>query len=124
MPINTLTLCLYLFESGKKKNLTAPGVSLFAPQVKLPGIEVSGIADGVPSVVLNLIWSIILHFQAGSPLPFHHHRHYRSLKYVNVIFNTSLSCPSLSDAGKAGDEGPEEAFVFEPLFLISEQSLQ
>lgn len=32
-------------------------------QVKLLGIDASGIADGVPSVVLNLVWIIVLHFQ-------------------------------------------------------------
>ncbi|KAK7907380.1 hypothetical protein WMY93_015992 [Mugilogobius chulae] len=31
--------------------------------VKLLGIEASAVADGVPSVVLQLIWNIILHFQ-------------------------------------------------------------
>ncbi|KAG7244274.1 hypothetical protein INR49_004412 [Caranx melampygus] len=31
--------------------------------VKLLGIDASGIADGVPSVILNLVWNIILHFQ-------------------------------------------------------------
>ncbi|KAK5619878.1 hypothetical protein CRENBAI_005680 [Crenichthys baileyi] len=31
--------------------------------VKLLGIDASGIADGIPSVVLNLVWNIILHFQ-------------------------------------------------------------
>lgn len=34
-------------------------------QVKLLGIDASGIADGSPSAVLNLVWNIILHFQAG-----------------------------------------------------------
>ncbi|XP_047430505.1 dystrophin, isoforms A/C/F/G/H isoform X2 [Mugil cephalus] len=31
--------------------------------VRLFGIDASGIADGTPSVVLNLAWNIILHFQ-------------------------------------------------------------
>ncbi len=34
-------------------------------QVKLLGIDASGIADGIPSVVLNLVWNIILFFQVG-----------------------------------------------------------
>ncbi|XP_043962645.1 uncharacterized protein clmnb isoform X1 [Gambusia affinis] len=37
--------------------------SVVVPQVKLLGIDASGIADGLPSVVLNLVWNIILHFQ-------------------------------------------------------------
>ncbi|KAI9517312.1 hypothetical protein NQZ68_008572, partial [Dissostichus eleginoides] len=31
--------------------------------VKLLGIDASGIADGIPSVVLNLVWNMILYFQ-------------------------------------------------------------
>lgn len=39
-------------------------------QVKLLGIDASGIADGVPSVVLNLVWNIILYFQVVCFSPF------------------------------------------------------
>lgn len=38
---------------------------LCVSQVKLLGIDASGIADGIPSVVLNLIWNVILYFQVG-----------------------------------------------------------
>lgn len=41
-------------------------------QVKLLGIDASGIADGVPSVILNLVWNIILHFQVGASIMMHH----------------------------------------------------
>uniref|UniRef100_A0A8C2WXE1 Zgc:100997 n=1 Tax=Cyclopterus lumpus TaxID=8103 RepID=A0A8C2WXE1_CYCLU len=33
----------------------------------LPGIDASGIADGIPSAVLNLVWNMILYFQASLP---------------------------------------------------------
>lgn len=39
------------------------------PQVRLLGIDASSIADGIPSVVLNLVWNIILYFQARFPSP-------------------------------------------------------
>nr|XP_040015888.1 interaptin isoform X2 [Gasterosteus aculeatus aculeatus]XP_040015890.1 interaptin isoform X2 [Gasterosteus aculeatus aculeatus] len=31
--------------------------------VKLPGIDATGIADGIPSAVLDLVWNIVLYFQ-------------------------------------------------------------
>ena len=34
-------------------------------QIKLVNINVSDIADGKPSIVLGLIWTIILYFQVG-----------------------------------------------------------
>lgn len=86
-------------------------------QVKLLGIDASGIADGVPSVVLNLIWNIILYFQAGFLFP-HHPSHSR----VRVLFqfmpswlSSSLTLQTLllfyPDPGKGCDERPPEAFV-------------
>lgn len=55
-----LTCITFTVESGKTRWRVLP-----VPQVKLLGIDASGIADGVPSVVLNLVWNIILYFQAG-----------------------------------------------------------
>ncbi|XP_029902725.1 calmin [Myripristis murdjan] len=63
--------------------------------VKLLGIDASGIADGIPSVVLNLVWNIILYFQikeATGGLQ----RHYSS----------SLSSLSMSSYDSSGDLSP------------------
>lgn len=78
--------------------------SLFAPQVKLSGVDLSGIIDGVPSVVLNLIWSIILHFQAGP-------------KHQWVIFACYPCCLLVSKTGETGGARSERSPVFKQLFL-------
>lgn len=52
--------------------------------MKLLGIDASGVADGVPSVVLNLIWNIILHFQVKEMTRGLHRRLSSSLSSLSV----------------------------------------
>ncbi|XP_004083858.2 spectrin beta chain, erythrocytic isoform X1 [Oryzias latipes] len=47
----------------KLNNISKALAFLDDRHVKLLGIDASSVADGVPSVVLSLIWNIILHFQ-------------------------------------------------------------
>ncbi|XP_022593703.1 calmin-like isoform X2 [Seriola dumerili] len=59
---------LYRFRSSSHRifrlnNISKALAFLDDRHVKLLGIDASGIADGIPSVVLNLVWNIILHFQ-------------------------------------------------------------
>uniref|UniRef100_A0A665W212 Calmin n=1 Tax=Echeneis naucrates TaxID=173247 RepID=A0A665W212_ECHNA len=59
---------LYRFRSSAHRifrlnNISKALAFLDDRHVSLLGIDASGIADGVPSVVLSLIWNIILHFQ-------------------------------------------------------------
>ncbi|KAM9356103.1 uncharacterized protein clmnb [Pholidichthys leucotaenia] len=59
---------LYRFRSSSHRifrlnNISKALAFLDDRHVKLLGIDASGIADGTPSVVLNLVWNIILHFQ-------------------------------------------------------------
>ncbi|XP_077408919.1 uncharacterized protein clmnb [Vanacampus margaritifer] len=59
---------VYRLRSSPHRMLKLSNVSkalafLDERHVKLHDIDASGIVDGIPSVVLNLIWNIILHFQ-------------------------------------------------------------
>ncbi|XP_070782408.1 dystrophin [Enoplosus armatus] len=59
---------LYRFRSSSHRifrlnNISKALAFLDDRHVSLLGIDASGIADGIPSVVLNLVWSIILYFQ-------------------------------------------------------------
>ncbi|XP_029132768.2 uncharacterized protein clmnb [Labrus bergylta] len=59
---------LYRYRSSSHRifrlnNISKALAFLDDRHVKLLGIDASGIADGVPAVVLNLVWNIILHFQ-------------------------------------------------------------
>ncbi|XP_041660734.1 calmin isoform X3 [Cheilinus undulatus] len=59
---------LYRYRSSshhifRLNNISKALIFLDDRHVKLLGIDASSIADGVPSVVLSLIWNIILHFQ-------------------------------------------------------------
>ncbi|XP_054900442.1 calmin [Poeciliopsis prolifica] len=59
---------LYRFRSSSHRifrlnNISKALAFLDDRHVKLLGIDASSVADGVPSVVLNLVWNIILHFQ-------------------------------------------------------------
>ncbi|XP_028296142.1 calmin [Gouania willdenowi] len=59
---------LYRFRSSTHRIFRLSNISkalafLDDRHVKLLGIDASGIADGVPAVVLHLIWNVILHFQ-------------------------------------------------------------
>ncbi|XP_042339116.1 calmin-like, partial [Plectropomus leopardus] len=60
--------------------------------VKLLGIDASGIADGIPSVVLSLIWSVILFFQVKEASRGLHRHSSSSLSSLS-----SSSCPSSGD---------------------------
>uniref|UniRef100_A0A8C7ZFX4 Calmin b n=1 Tax=Oryzias sinensis TaxID=183150 RepID=A0A8C7ZFX4_9TELE len=68
--LEELTGCklLYRFRTPshrifKLNNISKALAFLDDRHVKLLGIDASCVADGVPSVVLSLIWNIILHFQ-------------------------------------------------------------
>ncbi|XP_024147028.1 nesprin-1 isoform X3 [Oryzias melastigma] len=68
--LEELTGCklLYRFRTPSHRifrlnNISKALAFLDDRHVKLLGIDASSIADGVPSVVLSLIWDIILHFQ-------------------------------------------------------------
>uniref|UniRef100_A0A3B4AUC2 Calponin-homology (CH) domain-containing protein n=1 Tax=Periophthalmus magnuspinnatus TaxID=409849 RepID=A0A3B4AUC2_9GOBI len=68
--LEELTGCtlLYRFRSSSHRifrlnNISKALAFLDDRHVTLQGIDASAVADGVPSVVLNLIWNIILHFQ-------------------------------------------------------------
>ncbi|KAM3602540.1 uncharacterized protein V6R79_005924 [Siganus canaliculatus] len=68
--LEELTGCklLYRFRSSPHRifrlnNISKALAFLDDRHVKLLSIDASGIADGVPSVVLSLLWNIILHFQ-------------------------------------------------------------
>ncbi|KAF0023194.1 hypothetical protein F2P81_023824 [Scophthalmus maximus] len=50
-------------RNAVQKRTFARWMNVVLQRVKLLGIDASGIADGVPSVVLNLVWIIVLHFQ-------------------------------------------------------------
>ncbi|XP_075939899.1 uncharacterized protein clmnb [Anarhichas minor] len=59
---------LYRFRSSSHRifrlnNISKALAFLDDRHVKLPGIDASGIADGIPSAVLNLVWNMILYFQ-------------------------------------------------------------
>ncbi|KAI4801806.1 hypothetical protein KUCAC02_019677 [Chaenocephalus aceratus] len=59
---------LYRFRSSSHRifrlnNISKALTFLDDRHVKLLGIDASGIADGIPSVVLNLVWNMILYFQ-------------------------------------------------------------
>ncbi|XP_029983617.1 uncharacterized protein LOC115414546 isoform X2 [Sphaeramia orbicularis] len=59
---------LYRFRSSSHRifrlnNISKALAFLDDRHVRLLGIDAPGVADGVPSVVLNLVWNIILYFQ-------------------------------------------------------------
>uniref|UniRef100_H3CWG1 Calponin-homology (CH) domain-containing protein n=1 Tax=Tetraodon nigroviridis TaxID=99883 RepID=H3CWG1_TETNG len=61
---------LYRFRSPPQrifrlKNISEVLTFLADKQVQLPHMHASAVVDGDPSVVLRLVWSVILHFQAG-----------------------------------------------------------
>ncbi|XP_059212510.1 dystrophin [Centropristis striata] len=64
--------------------------------VKLLGIDASGIADGIPSVVLNLVWSMILYFQVKEVTGGLQRR-----------LSSSLSSLSMSSYPSSGDLSPQ-----------------
>ncbi|XP_034383496.1 calmin [Cyclopterus lumpus] len=64
---------LYRFRSSSHRifrlnNISKALAFLDDRHVKLPGIDASGIADGIPSAVLNLVWNMILYFQVKKVL--------------------------------------------------------
>ncbi|KAL6096294.1 uncharacterized protein ACO6RY_10026 [Pungitius sinensis] len=59
---------LYRFRSSSQRifrlnNISKALAFLDDRHVKLPGIDATGIADGIPSAVLELVWNMVLHFQ-------------------------------------------------------------
>ncbi|CAK6963179.1 uncharacterized protein clmnb [Scomber scombrus] len=92
---------LYRFRSSSHRifrlnNISKALAFLDDRHVKLLGIDASGIADGVPSVVLNLIWNVILYFQVKE-VTTGHQRH----------LSSSLSSLSMSSYPSSSDLSPQ-----------------
>lgn len=69
-------------------------------------IDASGVVDGDPSAVLNLVWSLVLHFQASLS-------HHTSPQVVSVCQADLFR----SDTGEAGGRRPSGAFLQPPSVL-------
>ncbi|XP_054475088.1 nesprin-1 [Anoplopoma fimbria] len=91
---------LYRFRSSSHRifrlnNISKALAFLDDRHVKLPGIDASGIADGIPSAVLKLVWNMILYFQ---------------VKVVSVglqrHLSSSLSSLSMSSYPSSSDLSP------------------
>ncbi|XP_040919837.1 uncharacterized protein clmnb isoform X2 [Toxotes jaculatrix] len=92
---------LYRFRSSSHRifrlnNISKALAFLDDRHVKLVGIDASGIADGIPSVVLNLVWNIILHFQVKEVT-----------RGLQRHLSSSLSSLSMSSYPSSGDLSPE-----------------
>ncbi|KAM6915009.1 calmin [Xenentodon cancila] len=88
---------LYRFRSSSHRifrlnNISKALAFLDDRHVKLLGIDATGIADGVPSVVLSLIWNVILHFQVKEVT-----------RGLQRHLSSSLSSLSLSSYPSTGD---------------------
>nr|XP_019947100.1 PREDICTED: calmin [Paralichthys olivaceus] len=97
--LEELTGCklLYRFRSSSHRIFRLNNISkalefLDDRHVKLLGIDASGVADGIPSVVLKLVWIIILHFQVKEVTRGLHRHLSSSLSSLSVS-----SYPSSSD---------------------------
>ncbi|XP_035764561.1 calmin-like, partial [Neolamprologus brichardi] len=77
-------------------NISKALVFLDDRHVKLLGIDASGIADGKPSVVLHLVWSIILHFQVKEVMG-----------GLQKHLSSSLSALSMSSYPSSNDLSPQ-----------------
>ncbi|XP_015249972.1 PREDICTED: uncharacterized protein LOC107097360 [Cyprinodon variegatus] len=94
---------LYRFRSSSHRifrlnNISKALAFLDDRHVRLLDIDPSGIADGIPSVVLNLIWNIILHFQVKE-----------ATGGLQRRLSSSLSSLSLSTYPSTGDLSPQTA---------------
>ncbi|XP_071334749.1 uncharacterized protein clmnb isoform X2 [Trachinotus anak] len=101
--LEELTGCklLYRFRSSSHRifrlnNISKALAFLDDRHVKLLGIDASGIADGIPSVVLNLIWNIILHFQVKEVT-----------RCLQRHLSSSLSSLSMSSYPSSDDLSPQ-----------------
>ncbi|XP_029966230.1 calmin isoform X2 [Salarias fasciatus] len=95
---------LYRFRSSSHRifrlnNISKALAFLDDRHVKLLGIDATGVSDGVPSVVLSLIWNLILHFQVKEVMGGLHRRLSSSLTSLSVS-----SYPSSDDLSPRGDE--------------------
>ncbi|XP_032442163.1 dystrophin isoform X1 [Xiphophorus hellerii] len=116
---------LYRYRSSSHRifrlnNISKALAFLDDRHVKLLGIDASGIADGLPSVVLNLVWNIILHFQvkeATGGLQRHLSSSLSSLSLSaypstsdlspQTCDNGSYSCNTLPRKGKKAEREPK-----------------
>ncbi|XP_070843251.1 uncharacterized protein clmnb isoform X1 [Chaetodon trifascialis] len=92
---------LYRFRSSPHRifrlnNISKALAFLDDRHVKLLGIDASSIADGVPSVVLNLVWNIILYFQVKEVTG-----------GLQRHLSSSLSSLSMSSYPSPGDLSPQ-----------------
>uniref|UniRef100_A0A672J0T7 Calponin-homology (CH) domain-containing protein n=1 Tax=Salarias fasciatus TaxID=181472 RepID=A0A672J0T7_SALFA len=95
---------LYRFRSSSHRifrlnNISKALAFLDDRHVSLLGIDATGVSDGVPSVVLSLIWNLILHFQVKEVMGGLHRRLSSSLTSLSVS-----SYPSSDDLSPRGDE--------------------
>lgn len=104
--LEELTGCklLYRFRSSSHRifrlnNISKALAFLDDRHVKLLGIDASAVADGVPSVVLNLVWNIILHFQVKDAAGGLHRRLSSSLSSLSTG-----SYPSSGDLSALTDD--------------------
>ncbi|XP_004542319.2 uncharacterized protein clmnb isoform X3 [Maylandia zebra] len=99
--MNVFLQRLYRFRSSSHRifrlnNISKALVFLDDRHVKLLGIDASGIADGKPSVVLHLVWSIILHFQVKEVMG-----------GLQKHLSSSLSALSMSSYPSSNDLSPQ-----------------
>ncbi|XP_029318618.1 calmin [Cottoperca gobio] len=92
---------LYRFRSSSHRifrlnNISKALAFLDDRHVKLVGIDASGIADGIPSVVLNLVWNMILYFQVKEVM-----------SGLERHLSSSLSSLSMSSYPSSSDLSPE-----------------
>ncbi|XP_072295640.1 uncharacterized protein [Eucyclogobius newberryi] len=102
--LEELTGCklLYRFRPSSHRifrlnNISKALAFLDDRHVKLLGIDASAVADGVPSVVLRLVWNIILHFQVKEMTGGLRRRLSSSLSSLS----TSSDLSDLTDAAKS-----------------------
>ncbi|XP_055362352.1 uncharacterized protein clmnb isoform X2 [Betta splendens] len=93
---------LYRFRSPshhifRLNNISKALAFLDDRHVKLLGIDASGIADGSPPAVLNLVWNIILYFQVK-----------KATGGLQRHLSSSLSSLSMSSYPSSGDLSPQQ----------------
>ncbi|XP_037606216.1 uncharacterized protein zgc:100997 isoform X1 [Sebastes umbrosus] len=92
---------LYRFRSSSHRifrlnNISQALAFLDDRHVKLLGIDASSVADGIPSVVLNLIWNMILYFQVKEVT-----------RGLQRHLSSSLSSLSMSSCPSSSDLSPQ-----------------
>ncbi|XP_053737132.1 uncharacterized protein clmnb isoform X2 [Synchiropus splendidus] len=104
--LEELTGCrlLYRFRSSPHRifrlnNISKALAFLDDRHVKLLGVDASGVADGLPSVVLTLVWNIILHFQVKEVTAGLQRRLSSSLSSLSTSVQSSDISPPPGDTG-------------------------